>query len=114
MIPTAALAFHGLVQDRFKLTKMQAIKRLATQVIHRAYRRQHPLPPSFRQQRAVITRAQVFIAAAQVDYLHFLVGADRLLRLQVVLGRQEMAGGIVGGPVGGIVYQNDDLTHEKP
>ena len=113
-IAATALALHGLVQRRFELTEMQAIKRLAAQVIHCSYGRQHPLPASFRQQGTVVAGAEVFIAAAQVDHLHFLVGTDRLLCLQILPGREQMAGGIVGGPVCRVVDQNNNLTHEKP
>ncbi len=114
VITATAFALHGLVQRRLELAEMQAIERLAAQIVHRAHGRQHPLPTGFRQQGAVIARAQVFIAAAQVDHLHFLVRTDRLLRLQILPGREQMAGGIVGGPVCGVVDQNDNLTHEKP
>ena len=114
VITATALALHGLVQRRLKLAEMQAVECLAAQVIHRAHGWQHPLPTGFRQQGAVIARAQVFIAAAQVDHLHFLVGTDRLLCLQILPGREQMTGRIVGGPVCGVVDKNNDLTHEKP
>src|SRR5690606_11851729 len=107
------MLFHGLVEGGIKRLEVQAVKRLAAQVVDRAHRRQHTMATRFRQQRAVVARAQVTVIATEIDDLD-AAGGKTGGALQILLRRHQVLGGVIGGPVLDIFNNQNDVRHDAP
>src|SRR5690606_41214133 len=101
---------QALVQQFVQVLGVEAVDRLAGEIVDGAYRRDDPMAARLRQQRAVIAQRQVLVALAEVDDLG-AGGSSAAFAEQIVLDRDDVGAGVVRLPVLCVLDDDLDATH---
>ena len=105
----AAAAQH-LVDLAVEVRCLQAVDRLARQVLDGAHRRHHFVPPCFGQQGTVVAHREIAVVAAQVDDAQGAFLHQRWL-FEVIACTHHAQGREGGAPVGLVLDQDQVFGH---
>ena len=112
---------RGGLQDRFappedllhlavQVLGRQTVDGAAREVLDGAHRGHHLVAPGLGEQRAVVADGQVAVAAAEVDDAHLLARRP-LGAVQVIPRRDDGEARVVRLPIGGVLDQQNVLSH---